>query len=199
VNCPGTFSAELDGQDRLFDVAANYYRGPTPVAEYLSQEDDEKFWTARNQLDRFIFDYEAAAFFDDDIEASTATINNLFLAGIEHGLKLWQGALTRDSICGGHYHLLVPRESQAIRQVPYIELMCPFFSRAALKTCWPTFQENHSAWGLHLLWPKLLGSAHVVDALPVRHVRPLRGQRRMQSGKFPRQEEMELKLKYGLL
>ncbi len=53
-----------------------------------------------------------------------------------------------------------------------VEVMCPYFSEAALEVALNTFDLSYSTWGLDLIWPRLLNvSPVVVDEFTIRHTR----------------------------
>jgi hypothetical protein len=191
----GESKAELFGENRMFDVALHDYAPWTTIQRtaeaeyYLPSEGTEKFETAAaNPL--LLMQYDAVAFLDDDLEISTTMLNRLFLIGITYGLQIYQPALSRDSFYS-HEHLRQDDRlfSPPIRCVPFVEVMCPFFSADALKKCLWSFDLNQSGWGLDcFIWNKLC-KTHVLDIITVGHHRPpARRLRTMRNGLTPFQE-----------
>jgi hypothetical protein len=80
--------------------------------------------------------------------------------------------------------------------------MAPCFSRDFLKQMLPSFNENRTGWGLDLYWPTKIADwtrIAIIDAVTVRHTRPVGGPNYLASGgKDPRQELRELLGKYGV-
>lgn len=178
----GVAAAELYGEDRVFDVAIHDYAPwmPGPRGQrseyWIPSEGTEKFETAGANLPALMQDYEGFAFLDDDLEISTDELNRLFVFGDALGFDLYQPALTADSACSWP-HLIQPIQflgCDIYREVPMVEVMCPFFSRLALEKCLWSFELNQSAWGLDVcIWPKLV-RRHVIDAITIRHPGPFR-------------------------
>ena len=178
----GKHAAELYADHRLFDVAIHDY-GPwgdtkKTMQEYnywIPSEGTEKFETAGANMPALMnLGYEAFAFIDDDLPFTTAELNCLFVAGMAWNLQLYQPALTKDSACS-HPHLMEMVDRYPYyRRVPFVEVMCPFFSRAALEKCLWSFELNQSGWGLDCyIWPKLV-EAHVLDSITIKHPGPFR-------------------------
>lgn len=172
--------------DRDFDLFISYYGKEENKylgqSEYYEMRKGPKWPCIKELLDShpdLIDRYSSFWFPDDDISASTETINRLFGFCCALQLDLAQPALTPDSYYS--WPQLLKRDDFLVRYVEFVELMVPVFSRKALKTCLPTFDENRSGWGLDWVWPQLVGneskrSIAVIDATPVRHTRPLGGE-----------------------
>lgn len=192
-------TGDLFGLHREFDVAFhNYDSGATVVprtreAEYYwLRPGAEKLNVAAALLPGILGGYKQIAILDDDLALTTDDLNRLFRVGGALRLPLYQPALTLGSFCS-HKHLFQSKRSLAepVRQVPFVEIMCPFFSRAALMDCLPTFDINESGWGLDcFLWPKAVGGeCYVVDGILVGHYRmPVRRDRTLRNGLTPMQE-----------
>lgn len=197
------FTPELFGPTREFDVALHDYspeseQPTTKTAEYfIHSPAREKFETAAKLLPG-LPDYKGYAFLDDDLTISTSELNQLFRAGDALRFPLYQPALTPTSY-GSHPHLYAYSETVA-RRVPFVEIMCPFFSEVAFQSCLWTFSHNASAWGLDCyLWPGLVnGECFVIDRLAIGHYRkPGRRDRKLHNGLTPYEElkKIELELK----
>lgn len=192
MSCPkGQCQAEMFGKNRIFDVICNDYTESNTnpeESEYKTSVDKWKYKHAYQDLGDILFKYKAVAFFDDDVEISTESINKLFNLGTQHNWNMWQSALTKESYSSWAHMFQRPGD---FRFTNTIEIMMPFFSNYALKTCWESFNINYSAWGLDIAWYHLLNKEKIVivDSIPATHTRPLRGYNRiMPSGKTPGEE-----------
>ncbi|MEV6257952.1 DUF707 domain-containing protein [Nocardia sp. NPDC051911] len=113
---------------------------------------------------------------DDDLAADTSSINELFHCAAQHRLALTQPALTEDSYYS-HEITLVDRRFN-LRHTNFVEIMAPCFSREFLRRCLPTFDATQTGWGLDFHWPRFITdstSIAIVDAVTVRHTRPVGG------------------------
>ena len=206
VYCPTSRAGptpELFGDNRLFDIALNFYEGTTPglprSPEYSFRIPGYKLYTAKTALEPLYRSYSYIALLDDDLDISTETLNALFLYGAQHNLTLYQPALEAGSYYSWKHTL--KQKQQAHRRVPFVEMMAPFFKQEALDACLPYFQENQSGWGLDdYLWPKLLGkqNLYVVDCHTMQHRRPLQSEGfQLENGKSPLEEKRELFIKHA--
>ena len=203
MSCPkGQCEAELFGTNRNFDVAINDFTESNTnpeEAEYKFSTDQWKYRHIYNDLSNIVFNYEACAMFDDDVKVSTDELNKLFEIGIEHQFNIWQAALTQDSYSSWKHLYQIPNSE--MRMTNTMEIMMPFFSKSALQKCWESFNINYSAWGLDIVWAYLLNTEKlaVIDAIPVKHVRPMRGYSRiMPNGKTPGEECSMVLQHYGI-
>ncbi len=194
ISCAkGVCEAELFNNNRLYDVAINDFTETNTnpsLAEYKFSKDEWKYRHVKHDLSNIVFNYKACAFFDDDVKISTEQINNLFEMGIKNNWNIWQASLTADSYSSWK-HLYSKYNNLEARKTNTIEIMMPFFSKSALQKCWESFDINYSAWGLDVAWNYLLNNDKimVVDAIPVHHVRPMRGHARiMPNGKTPKED-----------
>jgi uncharacterized protein DUF707 len=128
----------------------------------------------RNKVD-LIDRYDAVWLPDDDLECRGADINRMFEIFHNEGLQLAQPSLTQDSYFS--YPATLHSPLFRIRYTSFVEIMAPCFSREALRRLLHTFNLNLSGWGLDFLWPTLLPEATskmaILDAIQVRHTRPL--------------------------
>jgi hypothetical protein len=194
----GKWLVDVD-ETRLFDVAVNDWAGGglRNGEEYWFQQDIEKLDAAKQLMGEQLLDYKAVAFFEDDEVLSTADINRLFETGVALGLSLWQPSVSSDSFYSWAVTL---HQDTLVRKTTFVEMMCPFFSREALRVCLPHFGENLSAWGLDThVFPGLLNyeGMAIIDAVQVKHIRPCTmGDRILKNGKTPRQEWQEIITRY---
>jgi hypothetical protein len=140
---------------------------------------------------------------DDDLLADQETIDAFFQVVIKYDLKLAQPALHERSHIA---HPITARHSGSLlRFTNFVEVMCPCFSRRALRRCSPYFRENVTTWGLDFLFVRLLNypprSVAIVDATPVVHTREYgtgaHYDRFREAGKDPYAELDEVHIKYG--
>jgi hypothetical protein len=113
---------------------------------------------------------------DCDVRADTASINRLFALFAEYRLQLAQPAIAAGEVS---YEFLRQRPGLVLRYSPFVECMCPLFTREALYRVLPTFLESRSGWGLDWLWPRCFAPREmaVLDAIGVEHTgRLMRGE-----------------------
>ncbi len=118
--------------------------------------------------------YEAVWIPDDDLDVTPAGIEGMFRLFRELGLELAQPALAPPSYSS---HLLpLQHRGFLARYTNFVEVMAPLFSRAALRTCLPSFDESPSGWGLDYVWPRMIRAGPrqiaILDGTPVVHTRP---------------------------
>lgn len=195
--------------NRDFDLFISYY-GQRPG---LHQEDADFYehrpgpkWSCIADLlaahPALLDRYDAFWFPDDDLAATTETLNRMFALFHGFSLSLAQPALTRDSYHSWRH--LLERPEYLLRHVDFVEVMAPLFERSALRACLGTFSESRSGWGLDWVWPKLAGrgrtdSIAIIDATPVKHTRPLGGDLyRNHPDLDPRRDEARLLQTYDL-
>ncbi len=151
----------------------------------------------------WVLEYDAVWLCDNDIEADTATVADMFDIFHEKGLWLGQPAQTGD--CINTFPFWRCKRGTLLRYTEFVEEQMPIFSRETLGRLRGTFGESKSGWGLGVAWPKLLGfppdRLAVIDAAPVRHVMVAGGAdmypRLLPSlGIDPRQELRNLREKY---
>src|SRR5277367_5314064 len=127
-------------------------------------------------------EYDQIALFDDDIDCDSTTINRLFAEGSRYSLELYQPSLTWDSYIS--HGMVLRNPLTRLRFVNFVEMMCPVFSASMLSRALPLFSVKLET-GIDLLWCRLLDEAHykfaVIDAVSVRHTRPV-GQQRAAQG-----------------
>ncbi len=175
----------LQGDEpRSWDIVVNYY-GEDP--QRYRQDDVERIdskgpkWPALQELiaqtPRFVENYDFIWLPDDDLETSKAQINLLFEIMRTRRLQVAQPALTWPSYFG-HITTLQNHKFQ-LRYTNYVEVMAPCFSADVLARALPLFNQNLSGWGLDFIWPKFVqhpaGEIAIIDAVAVRHTRPVGG------------------------
>lgn len=177
VRCGAAHQLIDDGSERRFDLALNVYakysdekRG---AYEYLIVGGLNKYMAACQFIDdNLLAKYKGFIFLDDDLLITYSELSDFLRYCLANHFTLAQPSLSRDSYYS-HGHLLnVP--GSGWRRVDMIEVMCPYFSREALKYAIRSFELSYSTWGLDYLWPALLGARPVVvDAFVIKHTKPV--------------------------
>ncbi len=105
---------------------------------------------------------------DNDILADTASINRMFELFEQYRLQLAQPGIAKGDIS---YQTLRRQPNVILRYTPFVEIMCPLFTREALKRVAPTFLENRSGWGLDWIWPRYFHPSEIaiIDQVGVEH------------------------------
>lgn len=115
---------------------------------------------------------------DDDIQADSASIAEMFRLMAVHDLALAQPALTHDS----YFSILLCLQSPSfrLRYADVIEIMVPCLRRDLLRIALPLFRDTRSGFGLDFIWTRLLPDntrkAAILDCVTVRHTRPVGGE-----------------------
>lgn len=199
----------IAGPGRDFDLFISYYGSQTDLhrgdADYYEMRRGPK-WSCLAELlaehGELLDRYDAFWFPDDDLAATTDTLNRMFALFHGFALSLAQPALTRDSYYT--WKRLLQQPGCILRNTSFVEVMAPLFDRIALKACLPTFSESRSGWGLDWIWPRLVGRGRpdaiaILDATPVRHTRPLGGDLYTNNPDMdPHQDLQTLVDRYGL-
>lgn len=90
---------------------------------------------------------------DDDVEIDSNAISSLFDFSTENKIAICQPSVLP---LNSTIDITVNNSLTHFRLVSSVEIMCPLFSKSALKTCLNTFNETQSGWGLGPVWSKLL-------------------------------------------
>lgn len=98
-------------------------------------------------------DYEFFFMPDDDVRISTTNINKLFAFASKKNMLICQPSLFPKNLT---WRITANNSDTKYRYVRMIEIMCPLFSKKALRSCLPSFIENQSGFGLEAAWVKLL-------------------------------------------
>jgi hypothetical protein len=140
---------------------------------------------------------------DDDLACTPQAVEHLFAHAHLHELTLSQPSLSKDSYISHASTAHNPRF--VVRRTNFVEAMAPLFTRAFLERVLPTFVENESGWGIDYLWQMYLDKPRldcgVIDAVQVRHTRPVGGPnyaRMKAEGRSPFDEFRALRSKYAL-
>lgn len=105
---------------------------------------------------------------DDDIAADTDCVNRLFDLFAQHQFELAQPAISAGDVS---YESLRQIPHSILRYSPYVEVMCPIFTREALYKTRSLFLETQSGWGIDWVWSKWFRKRKVaiIDACGVNH------------------------------
>lgn len=167
---------------RSYDVWLDYYgegdssKWAGDQAHLTDGPGTTKFKRARALLPE-LSRYEAVWFPDDDISVAPAGVERLFETFHAFDMLLAQPSLADGSYVA--HELTRWNGSFEVRFTNFVEAMCPLFSRAALQACAPSFDQSVSAFGLDMVWPRILGDPRdrvgMIDVAPVIHTRPIGG------------------------
>lgn len=177
IRCDTRSNLIDDGSTRNFDIALNLYANQSKTVlaphDYLIVGGVNKYKAAYQFIDPdLLARYTGFIFLDDDLEMTYSDLSGFLRYCEDHKLQMAQPSLTRDSYYS-HEHLL-NASNKGWRLVDMIEVMCPYFSREALKTVIRTFDLSYSTWGLDYIWPKVLNiKPAVVDEFVIKHTRPV--------------------------
>ncbi len=121
--------------------------------------------------------YEAIMMLDDDLVPVGCNVSDIFALFAETGLRIGQPALSEDSFWS--HEVVLRNASFRWRRTNFVEVMCPIMTTAALQDYLPLFDETVSAFGLDVYWSREEWKYHtgvaILDATPMRHIRPVRG------------------------
>jgi len=180
--------AWLDGdwESRSFDMVCSYYdeaafraHKARPGLEAILVKGGKWDGIAATLAGRpDLLAYDHYWFPDDDIAATLDDINRIFDLTQFFGLGVSQPALTRDSYFS-HVHVL-RCDGFLLRFTNHVEVMAPCLTRETLLTCLPLMDRSKSGFGLDWIWTMLRvdtsRAAAVLDAVAVRHTRPVGSQ-----------------------
>jgi hypothetical protein len=180
IRCGANHCLVDDGSQRKFDIALNFYACPNDErsldgCEYSYSGGANKYKAALQFIDGALLErFRGFIFLDDDLEMTYSHLSQFLEYCEAHGFGLAQPSLTSDSFYS-HKHLLNASRS-GWRSVNMVEVMCPYFSRDALRVALNTFDLSYSTWGLDHIWPRLLDlEPIVVDEFTIKHIKPLGG------------------------
>jgi hypothetical protein len=165
---------------RNFDLCLVYFGNDvgrySDQADYYFQRKGIKFRMlfdlAQEELGEIVSHYDHIWIPDDDIAATTRKINQLFRLAVKYKLQVSQPAIGKGDVS---FESLRHQPKFVLRYTRYVEIMCPLFTSEAFSQSLPTFQENHSGWGIDWVWSwtRPQHEVGVIDAVSVHHTRPL--------------------------
>ena len=167
------------GGERTFDLLLIYYGNGDDWAKndathYVRRTGFkyEHLYFASEQLRDVLSGYDCFWLPDDDVALDPAAIDEMFALFREYRLQLAQPSIA----CGeATYRSLRQRPGTLLRYTPFVEVMCPLFTREALYRVRHTFLESRSSFGLDLVWPKYFAPREmaILDRIGVNHTRRL--------------------------
>ena len=109
---------------------------------------------------------------DDDVACDTAGVHLLFELFERYKLQVAQPAIAQGEFT---FRGLTQRRGNVLRYSPFVEGMCPIFTREAFVKLKPTFLESRSGWGIDWLWTKYVAPHEmaIIDKVGVHHTGPL--------------------------
>ncbi|MFS0753723.1 hypothetical protein ABC383_03400 [Noviherbaspirillum sp. 1P10PC] len=145
----------------------------------------ENFWLIKGGLSKFdsarlfflefpdMLHFESFAFFDPDVGISFYDLGALLRAGCSDGKTLYQGAVASDS--STYWEFLKSKQTNTWREVSFVEVMAPIFSKEGLLAVIDCFSDSTSTWGLEYYWYSKLKnfSMAVNDRFLIRHDSPV--------------------------
>lgn len=140
-------------------------------AEHRLQRKGFKFQlldAALNEYTEVIAQYDRIWCPDDDIAADVACVNRLFDYFAKYQLDLAQPAISAGEVT---YESLRQQPGSLLRYSPFVEVMCPIFTREAIYRVKPLFLETQSGWGIDSVWSTWFqkGKVAILDACGVQH------------------------------
>lgn len=145
----------------------------------------ENFWLIKGGLSKFdsarlfflqnpeMLNFESFAFFDPDVEIDFHNLSKFMRIGLTDGKALYQGAVASDS--STYWKFLKTKRTDTWREVSFVEVMAPIFSREGLLAVIDGFSASVSTWGLEYYWYSRLKnfSIAVNDRFIIRHDSPV--------------------------
>jgi hypothetical protein len=177
--------AWIGGGARNFDLLLIYYGGTegrfSQDAEYYLQSggtlskleriaEGYEAWSAQ------LAQYTAICLPDNDIYTTTKGLNRLFELFHRYDLDWGHPSIAWPCMHGVLFQWHNPFTH--IRFVTGTEMLCPVFKRDLFLRLLPTFGRNRSAWGIDLLWAKMLehsgSKIGILDDVVFYHLHPRR-------------------------
>ncbi|MFM8738958.1 MAG: DUF707 domain-containing protein [Cytophagales bacterium] len=204
----------FEKKERHFDVVLLYYH--KVIKKEIIKAGSEHFavfhledfkWpmiqSFFNLHSSYLQKYDYFFFPDDDIELSRSSIQQLFKCAQHFNLQMTQPVLSLDSYKS--WRVLRKKFFSGVRYLSAVELMCPLMTRDALIELLPTFNLNHSGWGIDILWGDIIRkkfgekSIAVFDLIETKHTKPVgTGEMYSKLGKSAFEERDEIFQQYGL-
>lgn len=160
---------------RRFDAMLVHYGDDTACdfhgAEYVGRRRGYKYPLLADVVDThrdLLARYDRIWCPDDDILACPATIGRLFDVFRERSFLLAQPALAAGE---ASYAVLRRVAETSYRLTPFVEIMCPLFTRGAFLRAATLFRETRSGWGIDCVWSTWFppGRMAIIDEAGVAH------------------------------
>lgn len=139
---------------------------------------------------------------DDDLAATPAAVERFFAIVADLGLWIAQPSLSHDSYIS--HAMTAHHPGFAVRRTNFVEAMAPVFTPLLLERVLPTLKMNESGWGIDYLWQMYLDrprlDSAIVDAVQIRHTRPVGGpnyERMVREGRSPMVELVNLRRRFN--
>lgn len=175
---PNSLHAKALNEDpqRNWDCCISWYCEPKKeaLAEYYLSGKDNKYESFVEFLDSTpaAKGYRYYLLVDDDVAYSPGDISRFFEICDRHSLYLCAPVLKWGT--NSNHDVTLWNPLCEIRQVTYVEVMTPCFSRQALNDLRDTFLLTKSTWGIDYAWSSRLsgqGKIAAVDAIRVEHTK----------------------------
>lgn len=170
----------IGSQQRSFDLMLVYFGDREEYdfcdAEYAFRKKGFKWQLLECLLAEHretIVQYERIWCPDDDIRSSGDDINRLFELFETHHFELAQPAIASGEVS---YESLRQAPGALFRYSPFVELMCPVFTRAAFLKVSRLFKESQSGWGIDWVWSQWFPKYKIaiIDDVGVHHTGTLK-------------------------
>jgi hypothetical protein len=155
------------------------------------------------ELNRYLAnhpEYDIIGIMDDDIRIKVSSINRILDLAAENELDVCQPSLTHDSYHSFLFNL--HRPGTTYEEVPWVEIMCPFYRRELFDACYPLADENISSYGIDNyvipFYQQVLNMKRsaVIHAVQATHTKPVTdGDKRFSNGLTAREEGEKLRKK----
>jgi len=166
------YSESLDFVEKLRDLGVKYFL-----------VNSGKWKNFRWYFREFGFgEYEYFWFPDPDQVFCVDDVNLLFEIARLFRFDLCQPGISKNSYMS--HKFLRQYKHGTVREVDFVEVMCPMFSLFALEKLLWTFDLSYSGYGLDLLWSRYF-RGYVIDYLGLGHPRPQGFSARALSKGFP--------------
>lgn len=185
-----TTNAKCDGvqkllkDDRSYDILVIDYESSitnsisrTMGVEYVFESQGgykyvniKKYFNEHSDL---IDKYDLFWLIDWDLDYDDDMIENFLKAASEYGFDLCQPSLSHQS--NSSWNITLNVNTCNARITNFVEIMCPLFTRDALKEVIDYFDICYSGWGLDFLWAKKLEKYKlgIIDKVIIHHPKPI--------------------------
>jgi hypothetical protein len=198
------------GIDRNWDLAVSYFGSRDdkqfPEAKYTHRFKGGKWngiFAFFQAYPEALENYDLFWLPDDDIEVSCERIKTMFQTVATERFELAQPSLSNGSYLS---HLIALNNPCFVyRNVNFVELMVPVFSRKLLIKTLPLFEGTRTGFGMDYVWHRFTTDptqkVAIIDSVEVKHTRPIGGALHKMleaEGLSPARQELDIFLKpYG--
>jgi len=153
----------------------------------------------------YLLEYDYYWMPDEDIWVKSDMLNIFFQKMSDYSLWMGQPSVLMSEDSFPSWKCFVHQcNNIELIYTNFIEIMCPCFSKEALKECLPTFCKSKSGWGLDLVWGKIGTDKRmgIINSVVVKHTRPVGGgdlyKELGKKGIRPSSERKKLMKEYGV-